>query len=319
MNKGYLYILCLLFCPVAAGQNLVKNPGFEEYYHLPDLYYEYGRVIVNEYGMDYDDSIFYTPFICKHWHRIQASTLDYFHMNAKNARYDIPRSDRFGYYPALADSAYMGIHPLNLDGRTEPFSGEFTEPLEKGKVYEVSFFYCFASEESYFYSDKIEVHISTDNWITDPYKYGVFLYIFQIEDIAANVVFEIPMSNDGRWHKMTGRYHAKGGEKYISFGIFYQNKRFHKIIAEYQRNNFSWGQNQHKLERFFKKYQKDLFLHRNPNHVRVQPYVSNVIKYETVNGETQVYFADPQLCYYFIDNVSVVENSMNIPLTHAVD
>ena len=292
----------LLFCPIVSGQNLVKNPGFEEYYHLPDLIYEYG-------AYHKDSNILIPPleyFICKHWYRPMATSQDYFHINAKNIRYGIPYNDRFGYYPAISDSAYIGFNPITLHvGKFEYFTGEFTEPLEKGKKYEVSFYYCFAHTASYFYLDKIEALISVDYWNTR--SSPSYAHILS-NNIVANVTFDNqPIINDGQWHKITGYYQASGGEKYISFGIFRQNRKFHKMIREYERNDFVLGKNQDKLDKFFKKYRKDLFIHRNPHYSPMPANISNSIMFETKSGETTAHTYQTQLCYYFIDNVSVIE------------
>jgi len=284
----------MLFCSFVSGQNLIKNPGFEEYYHLPDLIYEFGE--------RYDDS----TFICKHWHKVRATTPDYFHINAKNIRYGIPYSSRFGYHPPLTDSTYVGLHLLGLEGATEPITGEFTAPLEAGKTYEISFYYRFANSASYFYSDKIEAFISTDNWMKRIRSHLPFYKDIVKKEIAANVIFETPMINDGEWQKMTGYYHAKGGEKYISFGIFYQNEQFFKIINEYVNKGFDWGRNQHQLEGFFRKYRNDLFIHRNPYFSTSPDNLSMEVTFETNKGAT-TYVTKQKLCYYFIDNVSVVE------------
>jgi len=133
------------------GQNLVLNPSFEEYYHLPDLKYEFDE--------HYEDS----AFLCKYWHKIRGTTPDYYHINAKNERYKIP-CNKFGCHPSISinDSAYIGLGIFKLDGPTEPISGEFTKPLEAGKKYEVSFMYRYAGNPCYFYLDKIEAYISKD-------------------------------------------------------------------------------------------------------------------------------------------------------------
>ena len=120
--KWYFSALCILFCPVVLGQNLVKNPGFEEYYRYPDEKYEFAS--------EYEDS----AFICKHWYRLRKETPSYYHINAKDIRYGIPYN-RFGYYPALEDSAYIGSIVLDLQGFVQPISGEFVTPLNEGKMY----------------------------------------------------------------------------------------------------------------------------------------------------------------------------------------
>ncbi|RLD55674.1 MAG: hypothetical protein DRJ01_16310 [Bacteroidetes bacterium] len=257
------------------GQNLVLNPQFEEYYHLPDLKYEYGE--------RYEDSV----FICKHWYRVRGTTPDYYHVNAKNDRYEIPYN-MLGYCPpvSLDDSAYMGFIPLKMDGYVEPFSGEFTKSLEAKKEYQISFVYRYAGEPCYFYLNKIEVFISKD--IKQFKKFYIMPMYKDIitSEIKANVTFTESIINDGKWHKITGYYTAKGGEQYISFGIFYQNEKFNKIINEYVNGNFIIGWNPNKEQQFYKKYKKYLFIHKNLN-------------YKPIKTVQQ------RLSYYFIDDVCV--------------
>jgi hypothetical protein len=266
------------------GQNLVKNPGFEEYDQVAYFKYRYepyDSTFVRKhwykrnrlYVRDTADSV----LICKYWYRAQESFPDYFNKNISD------------HYSPRAGSAYTGFIPFDLEDGCEPIAGEFTASLEAGKRYEISFFYCFAHTASSFYLDKIEAYISTDNWITRICSFGPPLsyrgmvtkdeYCHHCNDstitdsitptsvIAANVTFETPLVNDGQWHKMTGYYQAKGGEKYISFGIFYQNEKLFEIMNEYNHYEFAWGRNQKKLEKFYKKYRNDLFIHRNPQYI----------------------------------------------------
>lgn len=159
MKSRIIFLLATLFCYTSNfAQNLVKNPGLEEYHHLPDLQYQFGD--------RYRDS----TFICKYWHKVKETTPDYFHINAKNERYTIPYNNLIsGYHPVLTDSAYIGFVPFCLSGGAEPVSGESTEPLRAEKLYEISFSYCFAGASSYFYLDKIECIISPN---IDKLKYN---------------------------------------------------------------------------------------------------------------------------------------------------
>ncbi len=125
--------------------------------------------------------------------------------------------------------------------------------------------------------------------------------------MKANVNFEESLNNNGEWHKMTGYYTAKGGEKYITLGFFYQNEKLSKIIREYITHNFELGQNEHLKERFYKKHRKYLtFIHRNPVYL---PKVKDKMLEVTFETKTKssVHVYNEHISYYFIDNVSVKE------------
>lgn len=257
-------------------QNLVLNPSFEEYYYLPDLKFEYDP--------RYEDS----TFICKYWHRVRGTTPDYYHVNAQNERYKIP-CGMLGCHNLInkKDSAFIGFGPLKLDGATELISGEFVKPLPSGVNFEISFMYCYAGSPCYFSLDKIEVYVSESIHQFQKYYFLPMYNDIITPEIKANVKFSEVLINDGEWHKITGYYSAKGWERYISFGIFYQDEKFYRIINEYLNGNFIIGQNPDKEERFFRKY-KNLIIHKNPDYKL------------TLTSEQR-------LSYYFIDDVSVKE------------
>lgn len=289
--KRVLFVFFYLISITVFSQNLVRNPNLEEYYHLPDLIYEYGE--------RYQDS----AFICKYWHKVKCTTPDYYHINAVHNRYGIP-NNIMGYHPVISDSAYIGFIPFDLGGGSEPVSGEFSKPLEADSIYEISFYYRF-SAISYFYLDKIECRIS--NRIDDLKNIrgqGVYDYDrIMTADILANVHFDTNLNNDGEWHKMSGTYKAIGGEKYITFGIFYQNDKLNKIINDYVGYNFQMGWNQNILERFYKKNSKYFpFIHRNPNY-KLYGSDCEII----VDMDNESYNFKEHVSYYFIDNISVIK------------
>ncbi|TCO07752.1 hypothetical protein [Natronoflexus pectinivorans] len=296
MTKQTITLLLLLGWVTCYTQNLVKNPRFELYYHLPDLKYEFGE--------RYQDS----AFICKYWHKVNETTPDYYHVNAINERYLIPNNP-FGFHPVITGSAYVGFVPFGLVGGTEPISGEFKEPLERGKLYEVSFSYRYAGVNAYFYLDRIECIIGKD---LDQFKYIRMRGMTSYERIItpgmnANVKFEKTLNNNGDWNRITGFYKAEGGERYITFGFFYQNEKLNKIIREYVSHNFVLGHNSHLEDRFFRKHRKHLtFIHRNPDYV---PKTENRMLELTFEEETiktsSIY--QERISYYFIDDVSVKE------------
>ncbi len=288
-------LLFILFCSTISGQNYVKNSGFEEYYHLPDTIY---------YKSQYIDSAFES----KHWYGIRGLTPNYFHIDSKQPIFSIPYNIS-GYYPVLEGSAYVATFVLSLQNFATPLLGEFIKPLEEGKEYEVSFYYCFAHLESYFLLDKIETYISPDNWVTDdifelPPRYTHIVEpfdttIYKTFEIKANVTFQDSIINDGKWHKMTGYYKAKGGEKYITLGIFYQSNEFNQAVHTYCSPSYYYLKpNKRKLRRFYKYYQDTLFIHRNPLY---SPTPTD----KELKKKGQLY--RDQYAYYFFDNVSVVE------------
>lgn len=296
--KYFLVLLLMVLKIQSSSQNLVKNPDLEEYYYLPDLQYEYGERFL------YKDF-----FICKHWHKIKSTTPDYYHINAKNERYGIPFNKIVnGYHPVMADSAYIGFIPFSLTGAIEPVSGEFVEKLKPGRKYTVSFYYRFAKLFSYFSLNKIDCFISKDiNWRDNP-RVNAWPFYKDIvtPELKANVVFQDTLNNDGDWHKMTGYYEAKGDEAYISFGIFYQNKRLVRLVNEYVGNNFVLGDKNEQELRFLERNRKHLsFIKRNSNCIPVQSNLEVNLKMKT--KQTTTYILEDRVPYYFIDRIFVEE------------
>ena len=246
MGKILIFLIFLIQSLIVHSQNLVINPYFEKYYHLPDLKFEFDEF--------YADS----AFICKYWYRPKGTTPDYYHTEAMHLRYSIPYNE-MGYHPIDSGNAYIGIIPFGLTGSVEPIAGELIKPLEAGKEYNVKFNYRFAKDASFYYLDKIEVFI-TDNiaWFETNKSFPLYNDLISPE-IRSNVLLHASLVNDGNWHEMNGSFKAKGGEKYIVFGIFYQNKELSKIITEYVNNNFSIGRNMNQYNGFERKHRKHLF------------------------------------------------------------
>ena len=277
------------------GQNLVKNPGFEKYHHLPDSALFEGLRLMD------------TVFSARYWHRPPMLTPNYFHVNSKHADFGIPHSF-LGYHPALdGSSAHIGAVVLSLQDISIPFSGELTEPLVEGQKYRISFYYRFAHLKSYFLLDKMEAYISLNNWITElhgPHPFHTDITVpfdtvtFRFHPIIANVTFQ-PITNDGQWHRAVGYFTAKGGERYISIGIFFQSEEFFDAINTYVSFlRFSGlSPRRRDLRRFYRRYQDVLcFIHRNPLFSPAQ-----------TDRELRRlgYTSRSQWAYYFFDNISV--------------
>ena len=278
MKRILISIMVIIGTLSLSAQNLVKNPGFEEYFHLPDMKY------YNE--EKYIDS----AFICKYWHRVRETTPDYYHTESSEPNFAIP-DGHFGYQPVISGNAYLGLGPINLDGAFELISGELIQPLNPGEIYKISFKYRFAGSSCYWKLDKLEVLITQN---IDRFKKFYLMPSttdVMSPDIKANVNIVDTVNNDGDWHTLNGTYKAIGGEKFISLGIFYQDKMFYKAMNEYLDNFCSGNYNRISENKFNKKHKK-LFIKPNQNY---KPIPSVAMK----------------LSYYFIDDVSVVNvNSM---------
>lgn len=259
---------------------------------MPDLIYEYGE--------RYRDS----AFICKYWHKVNGTTPDYYHINAKHHYYKIP-DNRNGYHPIIDDSAYVGFIPFDLNGPAEPISGELKKPMVAGEKYVISFFYRFGGAGCYYYLDKIDAYISKNiDYFSIQKPFPGYREIMESAQIKANVNFIDTLNNDGKWHKMRGYFMAKGGEKYISLGIFYEGKKLLTLMDKHLSNNLIADENQENELRFLKKHEKHLFIHKNPNYMPIIDHHHLEISYLSKDSTThhKIHQKDT---YYFIDDVTV--------------
>lgn len=290
------FIITFSLIPFFSGsQNLVKNPGFEDYMHLPDLKYEFGE--------RYSDS----AFICKYWHKVPRTTPDYYHVNALHPRYSIP-DNKMGHIATENGNAYVGLGPFLLDGNGEFIAGEFIQPLEPGKEYSVVFDYRFSLYASFYMLEKIEIYITKSiDWFETADLAPNYLDLIN-DSIVSNVTMNKQINNDGNWHKMAGTYKAKGGEKYIVFGMFYQNRKLERIMNNYINNNFRLGLNPEKYTQFWRRYKNDLFLDHNPNYDPEKTHNHyKMILDLTTETESYQFIGEDRFTYYFIDSVAVMQ------------
>jgi hypothetical protein len=193
----------------------------------------------------------------------------------------------FGFKPSISGSAYIGIIPMNYDGAFELISGKLSKPLEAGKRYEISFKYSFGGDPSYWKLNKLEIYISEN---IDKFKkryLSNFADQIMTPEFRANVAINDTLNNDGNWHVLKGIYTAGGGEKFISLGIFYQNKKFYKILNDYVNNFCPNLYHRISEEKFYKKH-KNIFIKPNLNYKPIEK-------------------VHMKLSYYFLDDVSVIE------------
>ncbi len=198
MTHLYFFTFFFSIATYGAGQNLVPNPGFEEFFRCPQTF---NNNISNKK-------------IAPHWNSPSNGTPDLYNRCSKGE---------------------MGTH--NLTGITEPYQGNgfaglilwerdngfreylqvrLLQPLQKGELYIISFRYKLASYSQYTI-DRIGFSLQDTNTL---YKYSHNIPFATFERIK-DKPFD-PQS--GSWELLETEYVAKGNEKYLTIGNFSDNK-----------------------------------------------------------------------------------------------
>lgn len=259
-----IIINSLFFCNTCFGQNLVKNPSFEDFNICPQQ---------NDYK----------EFPATDWEKPHIGTSDYYHSCSNNIVHSVPINN-MGYYPAHSGQAYSGIIPIAPDGYMEHLQGQLKDTLRKGAVYNVSFWVRVADSASYYFTWKIGASLSKHPILTNEQHFNANRY----QDLMAPAF--IPHIERGKgefitdtnWVKVEGEYVAKGGEKYITIGCFYDDcpELLEQLDKYYKKRKKSGKES--KIP-FFLKY----WLRKNQY---VDPEKNRRVE---------------ELPYYFVDDVSV--------------
>lgn len=295
MKLLIISILIIINIPKILSQNLIYNPSFEEYY---------AKQTSPSYIVD--------TFFCKHWQHIynnNHSTPDYYvegniviYAEDKiNKAFNVPDND-WGYHPAFSGKAYCGISLIFLDsGQIEYLTGELIEPLIQGEKYEVSFYLRFPILYSRLYSDLIEISFSSNSSLfTKKESYNIYAKqedVFEKNIVKSDLRFDISILKDTtEWIKFNQIYIAKGGEKYITFGLFGFDEATQKCAIDYI-NTITNIDNKRKRERYLNKLHRHIpFLGLNKGFQRYVQLPDNLDNVIVVGGD---------FAYYFIDEVSL--------------
>ncbi|MCW5911584.1 MAG: OmpA family protein [Cyclobacteriaceae bacterium] len=190
-------VLLLLVCEAAAAQNLVVNPGFEQYHKCP------GSFTSNSTGE-----------IAPGWTSPSTGTPDMFHMCSLGEA-GVP-TNWAGYSKAYIGSGYAGIYCYlirpNKEYR-EYLQTELTTPLEAGGEYYVEFYFKLSSNSRYSI-DRIGFLLSDSNYLMA--DDGVFPVPATYERINRTIYSRAT----GLWTRFAYTHIAKGGEKYLTIGNF---------------------------------------------------------------------------------------------------
>ena len=193
VNKHKIFIYCILsFLPFFSfGQNLIPNPGFEDYYCIPDKIAKINCI--------------------KEWFSPNAGTPDYYHVKGVPI-VRVPENN-MGYQEAHDGSAYIGAIFLDkFEGIIEYFQVKLTKPLEQGKDYYFRM-YISVADKGVFAISNIGVNISKAKLKTD--KWEPFYLNPTIKNPTEKVLSDVDV-----WYKIDGHFLAKGGEEYLTIGNF---------------------------------------------------------------------------------------------------
>lgn len=200
--KIVVFIILSFSLSTLKAQNLILNGDFEEYYDCPE-----------EQG-DFE--------LCKNWYVPNYSTPDYFRAcPGGSSAFGIPYNFN-GKQESRSGKAYIGLGLIwghNYKYR-EYVEGELKGPLQKGKEYLVVLYVNWAdfsaihcNKIGYLFTSGKQVPIGKVNYQNDilPRSSGcVKLDLEQLKDKE-------------EWHKIEFIYIAKGGERYLTLGVFKDN------------------------------------------------------------------------------------------------
>jgi gliding motility-associated-like protein len=211
LKKSFTYLLFFLYSlSFSAQENLVPNSSFEEYLTCPNIETPY-------------------HFIDRatHWYMPTKGTSDYFNScsvdltpNGELA-FSVPQNYA-GYQQARTGFAYAGYYS-NASKEEENYAYEYIsvkliKPLEKGKLYILSYFvslaeYTFDSAYPLQYQNHSAAHFSIDSL-----AFNTNNILQQIPQVVSDK--NIFLADSVGWQNVQGYYIADGDEQYITIGCF---------------------------------------------------------------------------------------------------
>ncbi len=267
MKRYFYLVLSLIFVmnTLKSQENLVYNGGFEEYWGPPDIWLMYSLV----------------GWRCVH--------IDYYNTCCKNIECSVPCNWAGCYYPK-SGNAYIGMMLFSVENSgMERIQGILIEPLEKGVKYKVSFGVRLAYQFSDYAAYNIGIYFSKDSIIFKNQNELSFQHkYYKIMEPEHTAHVSNPKGiyiKDTNWVEISGIYTAKGGEQYITIGMFWDdNPKVIKALDEVQNTG--------DFKKFGKVVAKNTFI-RNKYMVK---------KYKNADSKGEQHFP-----YYLIDDVSVVK------------
>lgn len=193
------------------AQNLVPNPGFEEYFQCPGSY--------NPQGSDRN----FAPG----WVSPTLGTPDLFN-RCSFGNAGVPHNWA-GIAHAHKGYGYSGIYAyINNNNYREYLQAKLTDTLEAGRKYKVEFFFRLAVYSKYGV-DRIGVLLS------DSVHQVSHDRVWQVSPSFTHVMDSMYSKNTGMWNRFSFEYTARGGEQYIAIGNFSPDdevRKFHLKFSE---------------------------------------------------------------------------------------
>lgn len=206
----------LLVCNPVSAQNLIKNPSFEEILYCPQRLGEIKSAV--------------------NWSAPSYGTPDLFNLCDTIKQISGYLGLRNRTLPYLGNG-FAGLVLVfgSYYSHQEYLQGELLEPLQKDSTYKIEFYMKIYNESSY-YVDRISVAFTKYKNLKSKWIKGYeLLYSKKAVTIKNDTLFNQP-----NWFKVETTFVAKGGEQYITIGLFgntFKKKDFKKVINHYIYTN----------------------------------------------------------------------------------
>ncbi|MFN8336008.1 MAG: OmpA family protein [Cyclobacteriaceae bacterium] len=196
-------ILCAIFCVTSfylSSQNLVPNPGFEEFVKCP------GTHMINRH-----------EFAIHGWESPTNGTPDHFH-SCSAGEADVP-VNWAGNSNAHSGKGYAGLYVWST-GRNyrEYLQCELAEPMTAGDKYTLEFYFKLANKAVYAVN-RIGMALSASRINTTSDGLLNLVPVLSIEKDTAMT------AATGSWEHATVEYVAQGGERFVVIGNFFANQQ----------------------------------------------------------------------------------------------
>lgn len=208
MTRWIFLITALLFSISINAQNLVPNPGFEEFDDCPA-----------------DMTLYPQSQLIPYWYMPNKGTSDYFNA-CTNLQVSVP-NNFIGNLWAYEGEAYAGIVLFEIhiedtadkkdQNYREYLQAELERPLLKDHYYAVKLHFALATYSTYAVN-RLGIYFSEDR-IRNKRTYKTLLHKPQIF-IPEDTVF----TETNIWYELSDTIKAVGGENYLTIGNFFDDK-----------------------------------------------------------------------------------------------